>query len=132
MHAHKVAALVLAGLTVAVLGLAQSPAQAQSGLRNGPDDGAPSQRRVVTAKKKAVAPEQVASAARPPARVTVRRRSFLDPGTETRTHAEHSLDYAFPPGNPGTFTADPNNRTINWTRMPFPDCFDLPGFCRPW
>jgi hypothetical protein len=70
------------------------------------------------------------SAANAPAtRVTVRRRSFLDPGTETKTNAEHFRDYAFPPGdhNPSN---DPNDFRVNFTRMPFPSCFDLPGYCR--
>jgi hypothetical protein len=125
MHAHKFAALMLAGLAAAALALATAPARAQS--------AAPSDNRPATAKRKPAAPPpaQVAVASRPPARVTVRRRSYLDPGTETRTQAEHYQDYAFPPGNP-SFTADPHNPAMNWTRMPFPDCFDLAGFCQPW
>jgi hypothetical protein len=114
---------MIAGLVAAALALATAPAGAQS--------APPSDNRPATAKRKPAAPPaQVAVANRPPARVTVRRRSYLDPGTETRTHAEHYQDYAFPPGNP-SFTADRNNPLINWTRMPFPDCFDLPGFCQP-
>ena len=128
MYAHKFAALGIAGLAAAGLALTAAPAMAQSAAQS----AAPSDNRPATAKKRPAAPPtQVAVAGRPPARVTVRRRSYLDPGTETRTHAEHYQDYAFPPGNP-SFTADYNNRLINWTRMPFPDCFDLAGFCRPW
>jgi hypothetical protein len=118
---YKFAAPVLAGLAIAAATLSVMPARAQSGL--------PPEHRIAVKKKPAVAPNQVA--ARPPTRVTVRRRSYLDPGTETRTWAEHSLDYAFPPGNE-SFTADPNNPAMNWVRRPFPDCFDLAGFCRPW
>jgi len=77
-----------------------------------------------TAKKK-----PVAAATRPPTRVEVRRRSFLDPGTETKTHQEHYMDYAFPPGDHYIGT-DQNDFRINWTRMPFPSCFDLAGFCQ--
>jgi hypothetical protein len=129
MHAHKFAAQMLAGLAAAVLiaaalALATAPARAQS--------AAPSDNRPVTAKKKPAAPPaQVAVASRPPARVTVRRRSYLDPGTETRTQAEHYQDYAFPPGD-HNFTIDANNPATSWTRMPFPSCFDLAGFCQPW
>ena len=79
------------------------------------------------AKKKQAAP--VVVAARPPTRVVVRRRSFLDPGTETKTHQEHYMDYAFPPGDHYIGT-DQNDFRLNWTRMPFPSCFDLAGFCR--
>jgi hypothetical protein len=128
MHAHKFAALLVvglaaAGLTAAALAVATAPAGAQS--------AAPSDHRPATAKRKPAAPPaQVAVASRPPARVTVRRRSYLDPGTETRTQAEHYQDYAFPPGD-RTFTADPHNPAMNWTRMPFPSCFDLAGFCQP-
>jgi hypothetical protein len=132
MHAHKFAALMLAGLaaaglTAAALALATAPAGAQSVAQS----AAPSNRPAAAKKKPAAPPAQVAVASRAPARVTVRRRSYLDPGTETRTQAEHYQDYAFPPGNP-SFTADPHNPAMNWTRMPFPDCFDLPGFCQPW
>ena len=70
---------------------------------------------------------QVADA-RPPAKVTVRKRSFLDPGTATKTGTEHYMDYALPPGDPmGRFQ---NNYGITWERSPFPSCFDLAGFCR--
>ena len=65
-----------------------------------------------------------------PAKVTVRRRSFLDPGTETKTHREHDRDYAFPPGDPKYGVWGPNDFRVDYTRMPFPSCFDLPGYCR--
>ena len=124
MFIHKFATSVVASLAIAAAMLPVTPARAQSGPQ-------PEHRIAMVKKKPAVAPNQVASAGRPPTRVTVRRRSYLDPGTETRTWAEHSMDYAFPPGNQ-SFTADPNNPAMNWVRRPFPDCFDLPGFCRPW
>jgi hypothetical protein len=124
MFAHKFAIPLLAGIAVAAAALPVTPAAAQSGPLP--------EHRVVAAKKKpAAAPNQVVVARRAPTRVTVRGRSYLDPGTETRTHDEHSMDYAFPPGGNQTFTADPNNPAMNWTRRPFPDCFDLAGFCQP-
>src|SRR6516162_6789499 len=62
---------------------------------------APGEAQTPTAQKQQVAaPQQAAAPTRPPARVTVRRRSFLDPGTETKTRDEHDQDYAFPPGDP--------------------------------
>jgi len=110
MHAHKLTTILL--LAAAGLALAMTPGEAQT----------------PTAKKKQ-ADKQAATANAPGTRVTVRRRSFLDPGTETKTNAEHFRDYAFPPGdrNPSN---DPNDFRVNFTRMPFPSCFDLPGACR--
>ena len=32
-----------------------------------------------------------------PTRVTVHKRSYLNPGTETKTHAEHYSDYYYSP-----------------------------------
>jgi hypothetical protein len=64
-----------------------------------------------------------------PAKITVRRRSFLDPGTETKTHQEHDRDYAYPPGD-HSFGGAPNDSRVNFIRSPFPSCFDLPGACR--
>jgi hypothetical protein len=71
-----------------------------------------------------------------PARVTVYKRSYLDPGTETKTHAEHYSDYYHSP----THGYDPlRNSTLFLNgpalpfyhdRMPFPTCLELSGFCR--
>lgn len=69
-------------------------------------------------------------------RITVRPRSFLDPGT-AQIHAfeYHYHDYAVPPQTyPGEYFSDPTFRTdwkASWSRMPFPTCFDNPGMCRP-
>jgi len=118
MHAHRLTAFMAAAAAVLVLATGASQAQTSS--------------QTTTIKKK---PTQVAMTTRPPARVTVRRRSYLDPGTETKAHAEHSTDYAFPPGDdnhrglPGALGGAGDSR-FDWTRMPFPSCFDLGGFCR--
>jgi hypothetical protein len=115
MQAHKLTATLVAAVAAAVLAVAAMPSQAQTPAET------------TTVKRK---PTQVAVAGRPPARVTVRKRSYLDPGTETKTHAEHYTDYAFPPNNGGPMT---NSTLFNFptsNRMPFPNCFDLPGFCR--
>ena len=64
-------------------------------------------------------------------RVTVRPRSFLDPGTESKTFDQHYMDYAAPQGTyPGEYLVDRNDWRTSWSRMPFPSCFDAPGMCR--
>jgi hypothetical protein len=68
-------------------------------------------------------------------RITVRPRTFLDPGTaQVRPYEKSYTDYAVPPQTyPGeyfpsqTFQTDPKS---SWSRMPFPTCSDLAGFCR--
>jgi hypothetical protein len=67
-------------------------------------------------------------------RITVRPRSFLDPGTATKPYTESYTDYAVPPMTyPGeVFPSNTfrDNFSHSWSRMPFPTCFDLPGYCR--
>jgi hypothetical protein len=114
MHIPRLKVVVLAAVAAATVALAVAPSKAQTTP-------------VQTAVKKR--PTQVAMTTRPPSKVTVRKRSYLDPGTETKTHAEHYQDYAFPPTGT-SYGADPNDFRINFNRMPFSTCFDLPGFCR--
>jgi hypothetical protein len=120
MHAHRLRTAIVAALATAGVIVATVPSWAQA-------PGAQPLPPTAVVKKK---PTQVAMTGRPPARLTVRKRSYLDPGTETKAGAEHYQDYAFPPGGSHSYTADPNDFKINWTRMPFPSCFDLAGFCR--
>lgn len=67
-------------------------------------------------------------------RITVRPRSFLDPGTATKPYSASYMDYAVPPMTyPGEYFPSASYRgdwKSSWSRMPFPTCFDLPGFCR--
>src|SRR5215813_6157041 len=68
-------------------------------------------------------------------RITVRPRSFLDPGTATRPGWDHSMDYALPPMTSSSeyFGGNQNfryNEATSWSRMPFPACVDLPNYCR--
>jgi hypothetical protein len=59
-------------------------------------------------------------------RITVRPRSFLDPGTATRDAFQyHYADYAVPP-NYSVFY-DRNDWKGSWSRMPFNAPFDVPG-----
>lgn len=80
--------------------------------------------------------KQARAAAHPPARVAVHKRTFLDPGTETRAHAEHYQDYYYSPAdgwdpmrNSTLFTGQASLPFFH-DRMPMPNCLDLPGSCR--
>jgi hypothetical protein len=71
-----------------------------------------------------------------PARVTVHKRSYLDPGTETKRRAEHYQDYIYSPihgmapmRNSTLFLNGPATPFVH-DRMPFPNCLDLAGFCQ--
>jgi hypothetical protein len=71
-----------------------------------------------------------------PARATVHKRSYLDPGTETKRRAEHYSDYYYSPThgmapmrNSTLFMNGPALPFIH-DRMPFPNCMDLAGFCQ--
>lgn len=119
MKVNKVSAVVAAVIASAVVAFTVAPSQAQT-----------------TAAQARPGPVRVAVAARPPARVTVRKRSYLDPGTETKARAEHYSDYFH---SPATGLAPMRNSTLFTNgaslpfihdRMPFPTCFDLPGFCQ--
>jgi hypothetical protein len=71
-----------------------------------------------------------------PVRVTVHRRSYLHPGTETKSYAEHSSDYyrspttGFTPRRNSTLFLNGPSLPFIHDRMPFPNCLDLPGFCQ--
>jgi hypothetical protein len=66
-------------------------------------------------------------------RITVRPRSFLDPGNNVEPGSQHYTDYAMPmDGRGSSFLYDRNDSSSSWSRMPLPTCFDLPGYCRNW
>jgi len=112
MQAYKFSVVIAA--IVAVTAFASAPATAQT----------------TTAQKQS---SRVAD--RTPAKLTVRKRSYLDPGTETKRHAEHYMDYAHSPAgnspfmNSTLFYSGPG-LPVMFDRMPFPNCFDLSGYCR--
>jgi hypothetical protein len=59
-------------------------------------------------------------------RITVRPRSFLDPGTATRdAYQYHYHDYAVPPDYHAYY--DVNDWKGSYVRMPFNGPFDVPG-----
>jgi hypothetical protein len=67
-------------------------------------------------------------------RITVRPRSFLDPGTASRPGWDHYTDYVQPPGSyPGEYFPSQTYQgdwKSSWSRMPFPSCADTPSYCR--
>ena len=68
-------------------------------------------------------------------RITVRPRSFLDPGTASRPGWDHYTDYVHPPNTyAGEYFGGNQNFMhdwkASWSRMPFPSCTDLPNYCR--
>ena len=80
-------------------------------------------KRVVTQTKQRVV------TTRPRARIVVRNRSFLDPGTESLPGESHDQDYAFPTGYSPTRVIE---NTPFYRRHPLPGPFDLPGQDNPW
>jgi hypothetical protein len=119
MQASKVSAVMAAVIASGLVAFTAVPSEAQTtttGARPGP--------------------VRAAAVVRPPARVTVRKRSYLDPGTETKARAEHYSDYAYSPKNglapfrnSTLFNSGPALPFIH-DRMPFPSCLDLSGFCQ--
>jgi hypothetical protein len=118
MQANKISALTAAVIAAAAVMFTTVPSRSQ------------------TAPQVRPAPRAVAPA-RPPATVTVRKRSYLDPGTETKARREHFLDYAHPsveygfaPMRDSTLFTNSASLPFIHDRMPFPTCLDLPGFCQ--
>jgi hypothetical protein len=117
MQANKVSAVMAAAIASAMLAFTTAPSVAQS------TDVRP-------------AAVRAAAVVRPPARVTVRKRSYLDPGTETKARAEHYTDYAHPvesgfaPFRYSTLFKNGPALPFIHDRMPFPNCLDLAGFCQ--
>ena len=123
MQANKVPALTAAVIATAAMVFTTVPSRSQTAPQVRPAPRA-------VARPPAAAP-------RPPATVTVRKRSFLDPGTETKARHEHDLDYSQPDfeygfapmRNSTLFTNGPSLPFTN-DRMPLPTCRDLAGFCQ--
>jgi hypothetical protein len=118
MQADKISAVTAAIIATATLAFTILPSQGQT---------AP----------EALPGIRAAAPVRPPAKVTVRKRSYLDPGTETKARGEHYLDYAqpdieygFAPRRNSTLFLNSPSLPFIHDRMPFPTCLDLPGFCQ--
>ena len=71
---------------------------------------------------------------RPPARITVEPRSFLDAGTEVLPGERKFTDYAFPAGPysmPLSVVQSTGGR-VGWHQSPLPGPFDLPSRYNPY
>jgi Flp pilus assembly protein CpaB len=67
--------------------------------------------------------------ARPRTSVTVTKRTYLDPGKESK--APGLTWSSFPADSPQGLFYDPTANYLNFNnRNPFPNCLDLPNFCR--
>jgi hypothetical protein len=70
----------------------------------------------------------------PPARVTVHKRSYLDPGTETQHRTNYyslySTEWGMASRRNSTLFKNGPSLPFFHDRMPFPTCLDLPGFCQ--
>jgi hypothetical protein len=125
MRAQKIILLMVAG--AAAVMLAATPGVAQSTRTK-----APKSYPIDPITGYPLPPEKRLSSNRVATKVTVSRRTYLDPGTAQKLPLqEHYHDYAFPPDSASSIFYDPTAWYVNYhNRTPFPNCFDLPGFCK--
>jgi hypothetical protein len=125
MHIHKLMLIVAAGAAFAMLSAAPGMTQvtppakprAAKSYPIDPITGYP------------IPPGRKLVSNRPTARVTVTKRSYLDPGTESKP--PNMSWSSFPADSPSGIFYDPTDWRVNFhNRTPFPNCLDLPGFCR--
>jgi hypothetical protein len=84
----------------------------------------PTKKQVVSSQSK------TAVATRPRTRITVEKRSFLEPGTEVVPGDRKYTDYAFPPGySPIAEALGPGR---DYRRQPLLDPWDFPGYSNVW
>jgi Flp pilus assembly protein CpaB len=113
--------VLLIAVAAAATMLAAAPGMAQSGqpkVRSNPID--PITGYAVPAERRE---------ARPRTSVTVVKRTYLDPGKESKPPG---LTWnSFPADSPVGLFYDPTANYLHFNnRNPFPNCLDLPGFCR--
>jgi hypothetical protein len=104
---------IVVGLALIAAGAAALALPAQAQTRRAPASGATETITVID------------ETGRTRTKVTVRPRSWLDPGPEVIPGSSKSMDYAMPP-NYSVFY-DRNNYNGTWSRNPLPGPFDLPG-----
>ena len=110
MRLSRIAAVSAAALAVAV-GLTAAPAEAQTRSRG------VTERITITDET-----------GRTRTKITVRPRSYLDPGKEQTTAFEHHYhDYALPAGR-GSVYHDQSSFLGSFSRMPLPGPFDVPNY----
>jgi hypothetical protein len=122
MRLSKLAGWSVAGLSAAfAIGLAVSAAQAQSSRRVVRAEGPNTERITV-----------VDENGRVRTRITVRPRSFLDPGKETLAFDQHYHDYAMEPGQSRSVPSPTYNGDyrFSYDRMPLNGPWDVPGWTR--
>lgn len=121
---QRIAGVLVASVAAASIGLAVPAAAQDQPTTTGPV-------KYTTTKKRQPPPQVTANRPPPTARVVVRKRSYLDPGTEIKTHDDHHFDYAYPTSNSRNgMDIFLNRYDITFTNNPIPSCLDLAGFCR--
>jgi hypothetical protein len=121
-------AMLLTTFAASALGaslLLPAPAAAAESIRN---QGAESGQAQFFSSQNTRNTRQQARQPQPRSRITVQRRSFLDPGPELSPGEYKYREYATPYGYSAIDSALPPGQ--GWNRTPFNDPFDVPG--RPW
>ncbi len=120
MGPMKIAALTAAAALAAVLAAAPADAARKPRRYLGPPPRALEQPTRVTV---------VDETGRARTRITVRRRSYLDPGTESLPFNDHYHDYAVPPSySPFPRGAEHSVAPGTSDRRPLPALWDIPGW----
>lgn len=120
MGPMKIVALAATTAVVAVLAAAPADAARKSRYYGGlPPRGVEQPTRVTV----------VDETGRARTRITVRKRSFLDPGTESLPFDRHYADYAVPP----SYSSFPRGQEYSvapgtFERRPLPGLWDIPGW----
>jgi hypothetical protein len=113
----RIAAVIAASAAALAVALAAAPAQAGPAKRDGyqtEDLSSQSRRSTRTAQRSR-------------SRITVRPRSYLDPGTEVFPGSMGYTDYAFPPGYQAYSNFDPTGAA----RWPLPGPFEFRSYHAP-
>jgi hypothetical protein len=125
MHAFRVLLLVAVG--AAVVMLVAPPSMAQTG--DAARVRAPKSYPIDPITGYPIPPGRKLVSNRPRTSLTVTKRSYLDPGTES--NPPNMSWSSFPADSPSGIFYDPTDWRVNFhNRTPFPNCLDLPGFCR--
>ena len=125
MHAFRVLLLVAVGAAAVMLAATPSMAQTGNAARVKPPKSYP----IDPITGYPIPPGRKLVSNRPRTSVTVTKRSYLDPGKESKPPG--MTWSSFPADSPNRVFYDPTDWRVNFhNRTPFPNCLDLPGFCR--
>jgi hypothetical protein len=125
MHAFRVLLLVAIGTAAVMLGAAPGTAQTGDAARARASKSYP----IDPITGYPIPPGRKLVSNRPTTRVTVTKRSYLDPGKESKPPG--MTWSSFPADSPNSIFYDSTDWRVNFhNRTPFPNCLDLPGFCR--